>query len=78
MRARGVAFAVEGISNLKLFEKTVFDRLEQVVLAKLEEFIPHYQVKVLHAYFSMGYGSGDLYDSLIAKIIQGINSQIYP
>ncbi len=62
MRARGVAFAIEAISNLNYSDKEIFDRIECVILAKIDEFIPHYIVKVMSAYYKMGYGSSDLYD----------------
>mmetsp|Transcript_17974 Transcript_17974/g.30585 ORF Transcript_17974/g.30585 Transcript_17974/m.30585 type:complete len:325 (-) Transcript_17974:938-1912(-) len=78
MRARGIAFAVEAIANLKIYDQQMFQRFETVILAKLDDFIPHYVVKILHSYFKTGYGSGDFYDQLIAKIVQGINMQIYP
>ena len=62
MRARGVAFSIEAISNLNYSDKEIFDRIECVILAKIDEFIPHYIVKVMSAYYKMGYGSSDLYD----------------
>lgn len=69
MRARGVAFAVEAISNLNHNDKEIFERIECVILAKIDEFIPHYIVKVMAAYFKMGFGSSELYDQLINKIM---------
>ena len=55
MKARGVAFAIEAIANVKVHDSEeqlsqVFTRLEKVVLTKLDEFIPHYLVKILVAY----------------------------
>ena len=53
MKARGVSFAIEAIATLKLPEEqkaAVFARLEKVVLTKMDEFIPHYLVKILVAY----------------------------
>ncbi|MFN9899490.1 MAG: hypothetical protein ACK55Z_12000, partial [bacterium] len=61
MRARGIAFAVEAISNLNHNDKEIFERIECVILAKIDDFIPHYIVKVMAAYFKMGFGSSDLY-----------------
>jgi hypothetical protein len=51
MRARGVAFAIEAISNLNYMDEELFNRLERVTLTKLDEFIPHYSVKVLQSYY---------------------------
>lgn len=70
MRARGVAFAIDAISNIKIPESEeqlskVFARLEKVVLTKLDELIPHYSIKILVAYTQAGHGSGELFDSLI-------------
>jgi hypothetical protein len=47
MRPRGIAFAVEAIANLNFNNELVFTRVERVILAKIDEFIPHYIVKVL-------------------------------
>jgi hypothetical protein len=66
MKPRGVAFAVESIANLNYKNEETFKRLEKVVLSKLDEFIPHYIVKVLSSYYNIGFGSGDLYDKLIS------------
>ena len=68
MRPRGVAFAVEAMANLHFTDEKVFQRIERVILAKLDEFIPHYIVKVLSSYYKLGYGSGELYDQLIQKV----------
>ena len=62
MRPRGVAFAIESLAALNLEDKSIFDRMERVVIAKLDEFIPHYLVKVLQSYFRTQTGSGELYD----------------
>ena len=82
MKARGVAFAIESLSRLTELESNgepiiaqeeaeeIFVRLERVVLAKIDEFIPHYLIKVLTAFASAGYGSGELYDVLVHKIIE--------
>jgi len=50
MRTRGIAFAIESIANLKYNSKEVFTRMERVVLAKLDDFIPHYLVKILASF----------------------------
>ena len=52
-------FAVEAIANLNFDNELVFKRVERVVLAKIDEFIPHYIVKVLQAYYKSGQGSGE-------------------
>jgi hypothetical protein len=69
MKPRGVAFAIESISSLGYKNEEIFKRLERVVISKIDEFIPHYMVKVLSSYYKMGYGSGELYDKLISSII---------
>lgn len=51
----------------------MLERLERVVLAKIDEFIPHYIVKILSAYFKMGMGSSELYDQLINKIMSSMH-----
>ena len=43
------------------------------MISKLDDFIPHYLVKVLNSYYKMGYGSGELYDKLINGIIKAIS-----
>lgn len=50
----------------------MFRRLENVVLTKKDELIPHYLVKVLVAYSQAGHGSGELYDSLITQFIKAM------
>lgn len=72
MKPRGVAFAIESIANLEYKNEEVFQRLERVVISKLDDFIPHYMVKVLAAYYKANYGSGDLYDKLIAGVISAM------
>jgi len=62
MKPRGVAFAIEAFSNLGIQDEELFKRMERVTLAKLDDFIPHYIVKVMQAFYNMGYGSGELYD----------------
>ena len=70
MRARGIAFAIEAFSNLNFKDEELFNRMERVTLTKLDEFIPHYTVKVLQAYYKIGYGSGELYDQLINNVME--------
>ena len=43
--------------------------MERVVLSKIDEFIPHYLVKVLCAFAKAGQGSGELFDQIIAKVL---------
>ena len=62
MRPRGVAFAIESLANLGMDDQTLFNRLERVTLAKIDEFIPHYLVKILTAFTKAGHGSSELYD----------------
>jgi hypothetical protein len=73
MKPRGVAFAIESITNLDYRNEDTFKRLERVVLSKIDDFIPHYLVKVLSAYYKMGYGSGELYDRLISGVVKAMN-----
>lgn len=75
MKGRGVAFAAESIANLGYKDEKAFRKLEKVVISKLDDFIPHYIVKVLASYYKIGYGSGDLYDKLINKIIQSMSDE---
>lgn len=49
MKPRGIAFAIESISNLPKVDSEVFTKLEKVVLRKVKELIPHYSVKILLA-----------------------------
>ena len=49
MKPRGIAFAIESISNLPIDNSDDFTKLEKVVLRKVKEFIPHYSVKILLA-----------------------------
>jgi len=75
MRPRGIAFAVEAMANLGYADELVFRRIERVILAKIDEFIPHYVVKVLQAYYRSGQGSGELYDQLILKLREAMRSE---
>ena len=72
MKPRGVAFAIESIANLEYKNEDTFKKLERVVISKLDEFIPHYLVKVLNSYYKVGYGSGELYDKLINGTIKAM------
>ena len=74
MRPRGVAFAIEAFANLGYKDEELFKRMERVTLAKLDEFIPHYTVKVLSAYYSSGFGSGELYDQLINHVMEAMRT----
>lgn len=67
MRPRSVAFTIESIANLNYKDEETFKRLEKVVFSKLDEFIPHYIVKIMSSYYKIGFGSGELYDKLISK-----------
>jgi len=62
MKPRGVSFSIESFANLNIKDEKLFNKMERVTLAKLDEFIPHYTVKVLYSFYKMGYGSGELYD----------------
>jgi hypothetical protein len=73
MKPRGVAFAIESIANLEYKNEDTFKKMEKVVISKLDDFIPHYMVKVLNSYYKMGYGSGELYDKLINGIIKAMS-----
>lgn len=44
-------------------------------MSKIDEFIPHYMVKVLVSYYKMGYGSGELYDKIINGIMKALLSE---
>ena len=39
------------------------------MLSRIDEFIPHYLVKVLCSFAKAGYGSGELFDQIIAKVL---------
>ena len=75
MRARGVAFAIESIANTGIEDDASYKRLERVVLAKLDEFIPHYTIKVLSSFYKAGQGSGELYDELTNNVIRAMQNQ---
>ena len=74
MTPRGVAFAIESMANLEYKNEETFKRLEKVVISKLDDFIPHYLVKVLAAYYKAGCGSGELYDKLINGILSSMQT----
>ena len=46
--------------------------MERVVLSRIDEFIPHYLVKILCSFTKAGYGSGELYDQIISKVLPAI------
>ena len=70
MKPRGVSFAVEAITSITQSGEVVsqekadeiFRRLERVVLTQIDEFIPHYLIKLLCSFARAGQGSGELYD----------------
>lgn len=69
MKARGISFAIESFCNLRINDSEIFERMERVVLAKLDDFNNHYTVKVLKSFYEMGQGTNEIYDLLINKII---------
>lgn len=73
MKPRGVAFAIESIANLDYKNEDTYKKMEKVVISKLDDFIPHYLVKVLNSYYKVGFGSGELYDKLINGIIKAMS-----
>ena len=61
MKARGVSFAIEAITHFNSEEfisqehaEELFQRMERVVLSRLDEFIPHYLVKVICSFAKAG------------------------
>jgi len=62
MKARGVSFALEAITNFSEGHKFItqehadelYSRMERVVLSRLDEFIPHYLVKVFCSFAKAG------------------------
>lgn len=73
MKPRGVAFVIESIANVDYQSEETFRTLEKVVFSKLDDFIPHYLVKILDSYYQVGYGSGELYDKIINSIVKSIH-----
>ena len=81
MKARGVSFAVEAIANFVTKHKEIiteeqteeiFCRLERVILSRINEFIPHYLIKVLCAFTQAGHGSGEFFDQIITRVLPAI------
>lgn len=72
MKTRGVAFALESITRFQYHNEDIFKWFEKVIFSKLDDFIPHYLVKVLSSYYTAGLGSNTLYDKVISKIIESI------
>jgi hypothetical protein len=54
MKPRGVAFAVEAISQMPNISDEQYVRLERVVLSKIMDFIPHYYVKIMASFIKVG------------------------
>jgi hypothetical protein len=75
MRPRGVAFAIESLCQLQIESKELYDRMERVTLAKLDDFNIHYIVKVLMSFSKMNAGSSDLYDQLINKVLMAVQGE---
>ena len=76
MKPRGVAFAIEAVSSIvdsadidQQKREEIYNRLERVVLIQVDEFIPHYLIKMLCAFTKAGQGSGEIYDQLIQRIV---------
>ena len=85
MKARGVSFAIEAITNFSRYSNQgeeefisqeqadqLYSRMERVVLSRLDEFIPHYLVKVICSFAEAGQGSGELFDQIIARVLPAI------
>ena len=73
MKPRGIAFAVESISNLPASGEYEFQRLENVVLTQIKEFIPHFLVKISVSFNKKGFGSDILYKKLFENILPQLN-----
>lgn len=87
MKARGVSFAVEAITNFVKHQgpeseefvssehaEQLYQRMERVVLSRINEFIPHYLVKVICSFAQAGHGSGELFDRIIEKLLPAVLS----
>lgn len=57
MKPRGIAFALESIVNVQYKNEEVFNWFEKVIFAKINGFIPHYLIKILNSYYTIGMGS---------------------
>ena len=77
MKPRGVSFAVEAITNIVQSGEVVsqekadeiYRRLERVVLTQIDDFIPHYLIKILCSFAKAAQGSGELYDQVIQRVV---------
>lgn len=80
MRARGLAFTAEALAEFHergADTKAAFERLEISILAKLDDFIPHYLVKCLQSFTRAGYGSQELYDQLVTRTVRQLDQLRY-
>ena len=75
MRARGLAFCLEALTNLNMKDEETFSRIEKVCIAKIDEFIPHYLVKIMSSFYKSGFGSNELYDILIDRCQNAVMNQ---
>jgi hypothetical protein len=54
MKPRGVAFALESITNLQYFNPDLYKWFEKVIHSKMDDFISHYNVKILNSFSIAG------------------------
>ena len=46
------------------------------MITKIDEFIPHYLIKILVSYTQVGLGSGELFDSVISAVIKAMPNEV--
>ena len=56
-----MAFAIDAISQLPVIHDDDFHKLEKVILRRVKELNPHYNIKVLLALTKAKQGSGELF-----------------
>ena len=83
MRARGISYAVESMTNINFgiiedsFADEVYTILDKVIQAKFSDFLPHYLVKILDSFYKVKKGSQELYSMTFRRLINEFKEMSY-
>jgi hypothetical protein len=81
MKSRGIKYVVTGLNNafpdgkipedlnLEFNNNQLYDRLEKVILTKLDDFTNHDLIYALESFFNTKVGSDKFYEKVFAKLI---------
>ena len=70
MKPRDLAFTMEAVSRLPGISDDLFTKFEKAALFRMQEFLPHYLIKIMVSFNRAQQGSGELFSQLIENINQ--------